>query len=531
MVQSINKIHNDSTILNSNEGVKYWCNGTKWIRNDNIRLHRYINKTISETGLNPADLTNDDYVELSEKYNNNLLQSELLTDKIWKKSKNLVVTTTPDLFVFPDNANPCFNVRTPVTSSTIEEFYIEQQFVSNLNKTYIFSLYLKNIDTNVHSKAAISVKDLSYHTAASAAFDLNDENLHFVQDDSNPNLAYADLNIKYYKYTSTEYTEIEYITAKSYFENCSAGIERIVKNGKYYYRPYIKFKIKNNTNFSVGLNLLNDEYEYIYAPTTSVRFYTSGGQLEQYSKNVPTKAGPYMITYKTPVINIIQREIYKVSDNNWKKVKNKIYYLKSVKEIQDPDNITRKIISSSDPLIDNSNYDDVAVIQNVISFGTVSSNINKTYPEWSYLDNSNNPKYYKVGDKVIYMNNLYMSKTNHYTKRKFSDDILNWEIILDGVGLGFKELYNVPVDCVCYDKNSKTYKIFKNTTEGDQWLSLKVSGENVKNKAIVHAITYGQGRYQTWDEIADVKEPRYVLGFNSGGNYNFVKLSHISNYL
>lgn len=550
MVQAINKNHTNATLLNSNEGVKYKFNGTDWIRSDSIKIYRYIDKTKSEVEnlINPLETKSGDYLEISKSYNNILLQSESLNDGVWTP-KNVLVRTTPDLFVFPDNANPCFNVSDIVSVSVPSEFSIEQQFISNMSKTYIFSVYIKDVNSTDYHYAAISIKDKTYNKMISAKFDLSkikpepseqseDEN----QNTSNVTLSDDDpiyiqsLDVKYYDTLSMEEITNTSII-KRYFDTdySLAKIIRIKIKDEYYYRVYMIFKIKNNTNFTAGVNILDKTGLYVYQPADSIRFYVSGAQLEERGDILKdatsseekaeildnTSVAPYMITFRTEAHHIIPIELYQYVNGSFKLLpENKIHYLDSVVE-----DIKNKRISSSKPALTDYHYQDIAIIQNFINFGTVASNIINTYDLWGAN------RLYKINDKIIYMNNLYRCVRTHTSTTSFDNDILNWEIVLDAAGFGNSNNDDtLPLNCIFYDKRIKAYRIKKSTNDGDQWLVLSFKSDELNHRAIVHAMTYGQSRFTTWSEQSEI-EPRYLLGFNSGGNYNFVKLGKITNNL
>ena len=307
--------------------------------------------------------------------------------------------------------------------------------------------------------------------------------------------------------------------------------------------------------------------------------YMSGGQLEEYSVNPPEMPAPYMITYKNTVQHIAAYALYGIyidhqSVKHLTLLNNKINYLESVKEVTvkiiiDPstgeERIYRKI-QSSKPSITDAKNGDLAIVQSMISFGSIASDINnKKYTAWV----SN--KSYQLKDRVSYLSNLYECIQAHISGNLFSNDISKWKIILDSVGLGFSpdvfsenKTYNIgdkvlyksneyeciidisqghafnssewkiiidttPSECIRYNKDSKVYEIKKSDSEGDRWEVLK-SKSSGGIKSMVNALTYNQGIFQTWDQQS-LEDPSYEYGFNSGGNYNFVKLKQISDKL
>lgn len=689
MVQAIIKNHSDSELLNWNEYSRYEYDGTYWTRNESIKLHRYSDMTIEETGLNPRDLSIYDYVELSKTCNNKIIQSELLTDSIWKQN-NVIATKSPDFFVFPDNASPATSIRTPVNILDQVEYDIHQLFAPKLNKTYIYSFYTKNVKSSVYSKAAITVKDITYGINLSASFNLDKTYLDTLTwNRISEDTELTDLELKFYY---SDFTECQ--DGSPYFTDYRAKLIRILKDDEYYFRPFITFTVMNNTNISLKFNLLNDNGSYIFRPLTTVTFFMSGAQLEEYDK-IPSASvssiypSPYITTYKSQAQRIIPTELYKVNGlKQWQQLENgKVYYLKSVSEystsIEGETRISKRILSS-DPKITNPNLLDIAVVQSTVNFGTVSSTIKKTYTDWE----PDTP--YKLGSYIKYTNNIYQCNTTHVSSSFFKNDILKWTLVIDGIKIGgrvgqeiiletginsvtlkkgsriyypngfesdniiqkydfitisnditynYNQNYidtvflsyslennillasnilgstsgedNVPsyaskpntlyyklddnkvyyiseygnlqsslplavitrvtegnttdinrlfsgynsleesayilnvdkgtivdykfnfsLESVFYDEISKTYRIKEKTRDGDKFLILCYKSNQLNNLAMIHALTYNQGKFQTWDEQVDSNtNERYLLGYNTGGNYNFVKLSKISDKL
>ncbi len=138
---------------------------------------------------------------------------------------------------------------------------------------------------------------------------------------------------------------------------------------------------------------------------------------------------------------------------------------------------------------------------------------------------------------MVYLSNLYECVQNHtssrndQTKTGFEKDILKWRIILDAVGLGFRKNDDVPSGCIYYDEDEKAYKIKKTSESGDAWLTLKHISSDDRDTAIVRALTYNQGIFETWDQQSCLIKPLHDLGYNTGGNYNFVKLTALSKHL
>ena len=131
---------------------------------------------------------------------------------------------------------------------------------------------------------------------------------------------------------------------------------------------------------------------------------------------------------------------------------------------------------------------------------------------------------------------LYISTTNSleiFQTSRFSNE---YECIIDiSQGHAFNSsewkiiIDTTPSECIRYNKDSKVYEIKKSDPEGDRWEVLK-SKSSGGIKSMVNALTYNQGIFQTWDQQS-LEDPSYEYGFNSGGNYNFVKLKQISDKL
>ena len=515
MAQSINIIHPEETVLNYTENSRYRYNGENWIKNQDIYVDRYINKDISEVIIDPSKVKykSNYYIELSETYKNILLQSEALKESVWE-NKNLSVISNPNNFSFPNNVYPAFELR-PTVGSTNVDHIITQQFIAKLNSFYTFSTFIRDVPESTNHKIALIIKDLRYNVLLSAEVDL--ETIYTFNDDI------ADISIKFLN--SNTYQEISGIN--DYFSNYSAHIQRIKKNDMYYYRPYIKFKIKNSTCFAVGVIILdkNGNYKYSISDISPV-FYMSGAQLEEYKTDSISTVSPYMITYKTAVQHIIPVALYGINSSNVPVLlpNNKIYYLDDVKEETLPNGAIT--IVSSKPQTSGSKNGDLALLQSTISFGTISSEIkDKQYPNWT----SN--KLYNVGDKIKYLTNIFNCVQTHTSSSNFISDISNWNIVLDAVGLGFSESDSAPHGSIYYDSKEKVYKIKESTENGDQWSVLQYNSIEVIKHDITHALIFNQGIFETWNQQSCLIKPRHELGYNTGGNYNFVKLSSISKKL
>lgn len=514
MIQAINFNHPESSIMSINDNVIFRYNGIDWVKNDDIKLYRYVNVKLEDLGLNPNDYSFNDYFEFSTPYNNNCIQSELLSDYHWSK-KNVSVSTSPDFFSFPNNRNPAFLIRVNNTD-TPSSYFIGQEFQSKLKKHYMFSMFIKNITSTDHSKIAISIKDASYNVILTASVDLSE-----IEWDNNK--ASLDDNILLLDGTTFEQRPEE---ISQYFSNTSAQIERILKDEEYYYRISLGFKINNYTIIHAGLHLLDDDGNYLYtASTSSIRFYTSGGQMEINDYKISDTA-PYMLTYSKPVYHIITTALYGIKLVNYTKqfallTNNKIHFIESYTESNNKG--IRKMLSS-EPIIKDRYDGDIAVVQCVINFGSTSLNIKKQYDKWT------SRTYYKIGDYVTYLNNLYKCRIAHTSPVHFIDSISNWEIIVDGVGVGFMRNDSLPNNCIYYDSDENVYRIKKTTTEGDQWLALGYQGKQVRRRAMIKAMLFGQNEFETWDEQSYIY-PEYNTGYNTGGNYNFFKLKKISSVL
>lgn len=627
MVQSINIIHPEETLLNYAEDSKYKFNGTDWIKKDDLYIDRYVDKSIDEIDIDPSKVKErqDYYIEISRTFHNILLQSEGLKESVWIRNNISVTAGDSDDFIFPNNVKPTFIIR-PSLSADSRDHLISQQFLSNLSSSYIFSTFIKDRPESSNHKIALIVKDLRYNVLLSAEVNLA-ENYTFTDD-------ITDISVKFLD--SNTYQEISGVN--DYFSNYSAHIQRIKKNDTYYYRPYIKFNIKNNVIFSTCVIFLNPNGDYKYPiQDTSPTFFMSGAQLEEYRGNPPATLAPYMITYKDIVQNIIPTELYGLDGNNEPVLlDNKIYYLNDVKEYITKNIITPgtystvictcsgksgtvindissnnpalikstngdifqciqkgtiplsgsidlkfraleigeipvqankvnkivtkvsgwysvnnnetgtegnpevaiiiKYIGSSKPEIIGEKKDDLALLQSTISFGTVSSELkNKNYPTWEPN------KSYKSGDKVKYLSNLYVCITNHISSQNtgntsgFIIDIDKWELVLDSVGFGIGskniETTNVPYGSIYYNSQEKVYKIKETSPSGDKWSVLKSKSTDAIKSDITHALTFNQGIFETWNQQSCLIKPRHEFGYNTGGNYNFVKLISISNKL
>ena len=632
MPKAINIIHPDESIQNYSEYTKYRYNGTDWVKKDTINIDRYIDKTINE--ITPSGTSVDDYIEISKTYYNILLQSEGLRESIWHKSY-ISVISNQETFIFPGNVYPAFTLL-PSVGTNANEHSITQQFIANLNKSYIFSTYVKDVPESPNHKMAIIVKDMRYNVLISAEINLAGT---YTWTTIDSNTSRAPLTIKFLDGS----TFAERQDMSTYFSNCSAYLLRILKDEKYYFRPFIKFKIKNSTNFRVGMIFLDNNGSYVYPiPDESPIFYMSGAQMEEYTTNIPENPTQYMLTYKTPVKNIIQKELYGFDGNgNIILLNNVVNYLNDTKEanvkivlqpgrysvvscicsgipgtvINDINskkpavikstrgdlfecttrgtipqsgsvaltfrskemdaipvaantinrivssipgwhtvnnesagiegeaeiaNIYTKIISST-PEILTPRSGDLAVLQSVISFGTIASDINnKKYSSWA------SRKMYAVGDRVSYLSNLYECITAHSSSTSFSSDVSKWKLILDSVGFGIitqnpgesdsayrqriQTMENnpeIPYGSIYYDFKEQKYKIKTSTPNGDMWLVLDYRSEEIKYNAIVQSLIFNQGIFETWNQQSH-KKPEYLLGLNTGGNYNFVKLGQIS---
>lgn len=635
MAKSINILHPDELLQNYSEYTKYRYNGTDWVKKDSIIIDRYIDVSIND--ITPSGTSVDNYIEISKTYYNVLLQSEGLKESVWYKQYISVISNS-STFTFPDNVNPAFTIL-PSVGTNSNEHSITQQFMANLNKSYIFSMFVKDVPESQNHKVALIVKDVRYNVLLSAEINLAGSYQWTTLDS---NTARAPLTIKFLD-GSTFATRSDVDT---FFSNYSAYLLRIKKDDKFYYRPFIKFKLKNITNFRVGMIVLNSNGDYSYPiPDESPVFYMSGAQLEEYISSTPDNPTNYMITYKSPVKNIIQKELYSFDGNgNVILLNNVINYLNDTKEANvkiviepgrhsvvscictgvpgtvindinsnkpalakstrgdifecttrgtipqsgsialtfrsvemdaipvaantitriassvpgwhsvnnesagiegEPEiaNIYTKMISSKPDILTPKNGD-LAVLQSVIAFGTIASDINnKKYSTWGAR------KIYAVGDRVSYLANLYECVTAHTSSTSFSSDISKWKLILDSVGLGvitqksgesnaayeqrIRDMENnpdIPYGSIYYNCREKVYKIKTSTENGDLWLVLDYQSSETKNNAIVQSLLFNQGVFETWNQQS-LKAPEYVLGLNTGGNFNFVKLSQISKQL
>ena len=517
MAQAINIIHPESSILNKDDNTIFRYNGIDWIKIDSIKLYRFRDILLSDLGLNPSDYSYNDYFEFSSTYTNNCIQSELLSDSSFWIKNNVTITQSSDFFSFPDNKNSAFLMRM-TNSDTPTSYSLTQQFRSKLTKHYFFSMFVKNITSTTHSKIAITVRNNSYNCIISAPVDLN--NLVW-------NTNTLDLNVEFIDGTTFNPRQ----DMSKFFKDVHAHITRIFKDGEYYYRLSIGFEVLLSSIISAGLHLLNDEGEYLFTtPASAIRFYTSGAQME-ISDMLTTTPAPYMISYDKPVQNIVTTSLYGIKEVDYQKQfvlleNNKIHFIEEYTESNNRG--IRKLLTSK-PSITDYIEGDIAVVESVISFGTTSLNIKKTYSKWMAYT------YYKIGDYATYLGNLYRCTTTHTSVKSFPDtktnaqdgDVRMWELIADAVGLGFNKNDSLPNDCICYNPSDGTYRIKKTTDFGDQWLILKYQCDQVRIQALVKSILFGQGLFETWDEQSYVNV-RYLTGFNTGGNYNFFKLKKIS---
>ena len=521
MVQSINIIHPEETLKTYGDYSKYRYNGSEWIKNEKINIDTYVDKSIEDLDIDPTIMGVNDYIELDKKYYNILLQSEGLTNKSIWNHKNVSVNQNSSTFIFPQTTSPAFTIMPSVGDSKVDHL-IDQQFVAKLGKSYIYSTFIKdNPTSSLSHKLSIYVKDISYNVLISAEIDLSQE--YEFQDDV------ANLNLKFLE--GTNYTEISNIN--DYFLNYSAKLIRIFDKDNVYYRPFIKFNIKNATTFSVGIIFLNSNSEYKYSILDySPVYYMSGSQLEIYDDFSIDYPSVYIPTEFKPSQNIIQSKLYTVNSNHQLiLLNNKVYYINDVKEghgtySEGEQTIKYIKIISSTPTISNPKNGDLAILQSSISFGTVDSDIkNKLYNQWK--PNTS----YKKDDKVIYFSNLFKCSNAHISSSNFTDDISNWKIVLDAVGLGFQKNIYAPYGSIYYDKTEKIYKIKISTEDGDKWMNLKYNSTSESSKLITRGLTFNQGIFETWNQQSCLIKPVHILGFNTGGNYNFVKLSQISDNL
>ena len=550
-----------------------------------------------------------------------------MTDDVWFK-KSVSVSYNDRNFTFPNTNSPSYTIM-PYVSTTPIDHYISQQFMNKINKPYMFSTYIKDVESEMYHKCAIIVKDLRYNVLLSAEFDMS-KNYEYEEIDSNTYK--VDLEIKFLNGTTYDSAA----GVNKFFVDCSAKLIKIVKDNKVYYRPCIKFTSKNNTIVAVGIIFLDTDGSYSYTiPISSPSFYMSGAQIENINPNEDVPSA-YISTTKKMTKSIIQQSLYKVDGSADPKTAvlmegNKVWYINDGKElivktvitpgsystvncictgargVVIPDttsgnpatimsengdlfecvpggripssgrillpfksvemgdipvaqNTINKIVYKIQgwytvnnpedgiegqpevstletkfidikPTIYHPKDRDIAVIQSVISFGTVASDNKKlSVPNWAPRTR------YTVKDKVKFLSNLYecihthtSSSSERSTVENFKKDIANWKLILDAVGLGFVEKDEAPYGSIYYNSKERVYKIKVNTEYGDKWAAFNCTSSEKVYTTIRNSLLYNQGIFETWNPQSCLFKPKYVLGYNTGGNYNFLKLCQIAN--
>lgn len=489
MTVSINKIHSNNRILPSTDDMYYIYKYTatteeyNWCRDDGNYYKYYDVENYDDVLTAPGypSLNENDRVLFYSSKKNKILYSENYEETTaWKKTRLKKVKNNIN-FKFPEAAGLALKYNTNDSYTSVIDHCIEQKVIVKSGYVNLFSTYLRPVDGDVVSKVSIGFFIYEQNTGVVAKIDLKD----LTGFDSN---GYKEITSPSLQYVHTDYTPSSpenIIEAKAY-------IQKIDMLPNPYFRVSLAISTRYMCNGTFKINVLNANGDFKFASSSSTENYDiflGGSQFEEYKieKGYDIHPSVYVFTLNKPksfetfdTLGIVKRNpstsnLYLDFENN-----NKLYYLSEVKEktltIEEelPPGVPTireiKIIESSTPTIQSPMPYDIAIVPTLISF------TNKI------KDESLNNK--PLQDSVVV-----------FGKAPYDDENIN--------------------NLIYYDSSEKKYKIKLDS----EWKTIANNGKSIKNREMVMAMLFNEGKFSTWSKQTSRFEHRY--GINSGGGRNF----------
>ena len=516
MVNSINKNHPENVIATLTDGVMYQYNGFEWIRCDatktyiddewvftrGIKLHKAYDIAEPSEYVD-SDIINGDYLATYKTNWNDLLFSEKLDESTkWSRTEAKLYGTSEErakptvllgknqVIKMPDCKDTCYNLYTEKSSEEVEHS-LYQNIITNADKYYCFSTFVKPNPNKDPTIIALSMFISTYNIGLTCKF-----NIHDMSGYSNGwkiltnNITYINSDCQ----TVADSTHV--------FNNSVAGIQlftTVLDTGdvEYTFRPFILSKVNCLSPCQLKIMQLDTEGNFKFAEQ-NVQYgnYFSGGQLEikkaVYNNqgteiDIPTRPTRYITTeenkaFKRTLSNIY---IYNELTSSWiDNSDKKIYYLNDVveahKEVinEQEELIHYTTIDKSKPTIANPQRDDIALVNSLITFTT--------------------DKLYKSDEHI------------------------------SGVILGNNFREDDPMYTFYYDEYDRVYKIKvpSDNEEGYEYIEFKTLSEETNKMIITKALIYNQGYFETYYERSNFV-PSFSFGFNTGGGCNFWKTHYL----
>lgn len=525
MVQAINRIHSQNTIVTHTDDCFYIYNNELW-KKSSSNYYKYYDTDISN--LDISEFNNNDYIISYKTKANYIKFSESFKDTECKingiSQWNICgLSIFENDYRFPNTGKNSTKFQTNnKNENNIEvnspiEHSINQSFLTKPNELYVASCMVKNITSSTHN-LALQLFDDTYNVGVTIKFNLND-------DSGYDNTNYKDLteNIEYLDSNFSTVPQSDPIL--SHIDNVGAGIYKITNGTETYFRLVIKCSCDFNSLMKFKLLILNNNSEFKYTSKSGQEKYIIWANAFQLEKNTNlniTKPSEYMITTDRPSIMKIFDKMYKINNNHeLDEINNKLYYIYNIKEYSEiiPGGDLVTYLKSFKPSISNPKNGDIAIVPSLISFSPdINYQITRTFDNYSsiglYYNNNRKPT---AGQIILVKNDekhggkesLYQYKGNKWTYILFDDCVVKF---------GDKSISQNPDGTLSYDLINSKYKI-KN---GDGYKTLSYISDEKNRKSMVKAMTFNQGYFETW--CKQDRGDSYRLGYNTGGGFNYHRL-------
>ena len=543
MVQAINRIHPQNTLVTHTDDCFYIYNDDLWTK-ASTNYYKYFDTDIS--GLNPNDFEINDYIITYKSISNYIKFSETFRAEDTKidgisqwNTIGLTHFTKDENYKFPNTGknstklqtnNDAINisVNNSVNNSASSEsddpmeHSISQKFYTNPNELYIASCLVKQVSSTTNNLSLQLFND-TYKVGISAKFDLNDVSGYDYNDYKEVTCSFIDSNFNIVPNTNP---------VLSHFSNVSAGIYKIYNNSEIYFRLVIKCSCDFDSCMKVKFLLLDSESNYVYTSKDGQAkyvIYVNAFQLEKYKDLTITAPSEYIITSDEISTLKIFDKLYRVyinpttSNKEIVRTYNKVHYIYDIQERSEliPNVGIATYLESFKPTITSPLNWDIALVPSLISFSP-KRNIKiyrtvKTYVDIikSYEDNNNEkPK----ENQIVCVKNdeTHGGKESLYQYRN-----TRWIYLLyDDCVIKLGNSYHVenPDNTINYDIINSQYIIKTNNS----YKILGYQSDEKNKKSMVKAMTFNQGYFETW--CKQDRGDSHKFGYNTGGGFNYHRI-------
>ena len=474
MVQAINRNHSKNTVVTHTDDCFYIYNDELW-RKASTNYYKFYDIDIAS--LNPDDFQLNDYILTYKSISNHIKFSESFKPNECKINDipvwNIIGLNqlgNEDNYKFPNTGKNAAKFQTHNAETDADtEHSISQLFYTTPNKLIIGSCMIKQISTTTNNLSFQLFND-TYNIGISAKYNLNDSSGYDAYGYKTVPTTFIDNN----------FNIISSSPVISHLDNITAGIYKIENGEDVYFRLVIKCSCDFSSQMKLKLLILNNTSDYKYTSKqgqSKYLIYTNAFQLEQLDDLLERRPSDYMITTDKSSVLKIFNKLYKIYINPQTSLKeiieiyNNIYYIYDIKERSEiiPGLGLATYLESFKPSISIPINGDIAIVPSMISFTDYKS-----------------------------------SKGN----------------ILEDSMVRFGDAFhaNNPTNTINYDLINSQYRI----KDGNSFKILSYISEEKNKKAIVKAMTFNQGYFETW--CKQDRGDRHVLGYNTGGGFNYHRI-------